>query len=127
MADTVKVSNPAWYPIMDQVRRQGNTDGLPRPAGYEGVRGAGTGYALHRRRLADGSVRYSLRFRTGGGQSVHIGSVALHDAAPPHEDRRCKRPGQVPAGRILTLACGRQVRIVVDAHGLPLPLPIEIS
>lgn len=121
------VNNPAWAPIIDQVQRQGNARNLPRPAGYENERGGHTGYAMQRTRRADGSVRCYVFFRLGSGQSIHIGSLTLAGSQPPERRKRILQPGQTTAGRIVNLACGRQVRVIIDAQGLPLPVPVEME
>lgn len=120
MNDNIRPTRPEYAPIVEQVRAQLTARNLPRPPGLENERGGGTGYALHRHRLANGA-------------SVHIGSfiaVQTHGPLPRERRRRILQPGQTTDGKIITLACGRQVRIVIEKEGryavLPLPVPVEL-
>ena len=133
MNDNIRPTRPEYAPIVEQVRAQLNARNLPRPPGLENERGGGTGYALQRHRCASGKVAFTLMFRCGDGHHVHIGSfiAAQVDGPLPRERRRrILQPGQTTDGNIITLACGRQVRIVIEQEGryagLPLPVPVEL-
>jgi len=134
MNDTIRPARPEDAPIVEQVRAQLTARNLPRPPGLENERGGGTGYALPRRCCTDGSVAFTLMFRRGDGHNVHIGSfvVALANG-PIRRERRARilQAGQTTDGKIITLASGRQVRVVIEKEGryagLPLPVPVELS
>jgi hypothetical protein len=133
MNDNIRPTRPEYAPIVEQVRAQLNARNLPRPPGLENERGGGTGYALQRHRCANG-VAFTLMFRCGDGHNVHIGSfvVALANG-PIRRERRARilQAGQTTDGKIITLASGRQVRVVIEKEGryagLPLPVPVELS
>ena len=133
MTPDIRPARPEYLPIVEQVRAQLSAHNLPRPPGLEAERGGGTGYALQRHLCADGKVAFTLMFRCGDGHHVHIGSfIAQVDGPLPRAHRRrILQPGQTTDGKIITLACGRQVRIVIEQEGrnagLPLPVPVELS
>jgi hypothetical protein len=58
--------------------------------------------------------------------------VALANG-PIRRERRARilQAGQTTDGKIITLASGRQVRVVIEKEGryagLPLPVPVELS
>lgn len=124
--NTIIVNNPAWAPIIEQALRQGNARNLPRPEGYENERGWGTGYSLQRYRRADGAISCKLWFYRANGSNIHIGNFVDHNAAPCEHRARILQPGETTAGRVINLACGRQVRVEIDARGLPYPVPVEL-
>ena len=134
MNDNIRPARPEYAPIVEQVRAQLTARNLPRPPGLENERGGGTGYALQRHRLVNGEVAFTLMFRRGDGSSVHIGSfiaVQVDGPLPRERRRRILQPGQSTDGKIITLTCGRQIRVVIEKEGryagLPLPVPVELS
>lgn len=134
MNDNIRPARPEYAPILEQVRAQLTARNLPRPPGLENERGGKAGYALQRHRLAGGSVAFTLMFRCGDGHHVHIGSfiaVQANGPLPRERRRRILQAGQTTDGKIITLASGRQIRVVIEKEGryagLPLPIPVEMS
>ena len=128
MDDELLVFDERWREIVEQARRQLSAKGLPRPAGMEEERGSSSGYALQRARLANGRVSCYLYFYRHDRSCVHIGSFVVdaercQGKAPVLRKR--KRPARMPvAGKVISLACGRSVRVEVDEMGLPYPVPV---
>lgn len=128
MDDELRVFDERWRPIVEQVRRQLNAKGLPRPAGMEHERGSSSGYALQRTRLANGRVSCYLYFYRHDRSCVHIGSFVVDaerwQGKAPAPRKRRRSPGMPMAGKVISLACGRSVRVEVDEMGLPYPVPV---
>lgn len=126
MDEDLRVYDERWREIVERARRQGNAKGLPRPAGYEHEIGSRTGYALIKFLLLDGRVSCQLRlYRRNGAPSLLVGSFVMEADRGGNVKRRMRRPAGMPvAGKVISLACGRSVRVELDEMGLPYPVPV---
>ena len=105
---------PACLPLIEQAAARLSTRGLPKPPPGIAPR-KGAYYAATRTTRQDGTVRVYVKWYQPGWQTTVLGSYIL----TPQE--------RVPVGRVIHLACGRSVRVAVDAAGLPVPVPVELS
>lgn len=108
----ILAKRPEWLPVVSQARANGSTRGLPTPPpGIERTRGAY--YHINRSIRVDGSVRVYVKWCRPGGRTTTLGSYLVTDSNP-----------RVPVGKVITLRCGRQVRVALDADNLPYPVPV---
>lgn len=103
-----------WMPLVAQAAERRSTRGLPIPP--PGLPRGGVGrtayYTTTRSELSARTLRVWVKWCVPGVQTWVLGSYAVPAA------------GRVPVGRIITLGCGRQVRVAIDAAGLPYPVPV---
>ena len=117
------VARPEWHHLVMQARRQNNAQGLAKPAGLPATGGYGVTHALR----ADGTTRSVLQYHSRG-RSYQIGAWVTN--AIPTPRRQYVRPLDTD-GRIVRINAGtgieRRIIVRLDAAGLPVPVPLELS
>lgn len=119
--------NDDWLEIVEQAMERLSVVGLARPAELP----ANGEYTLNYYMVASsGLVKWTLRYACGRSWVI-IGGF-MTDYLP---DRQCAAR-QHPVrthGQLLNVTAGqrqsqnmRQVRVLVDAEGLPVPIPVEV-
>ena len=117
----LQTAHPMWIPAAVQAAQQGHAKGLHRPLGYEGL-----AYTLHRFCKPDGAIYWSLSYRFGrDGKQKTIASWVT-DWLPEKPPKDCRQKISPPAHpiRITSDGCDYMARVVLDATGQPLPVPI---
>lgn len=115
------VEHPMWLPTAIKAAQQGNGQALYRPPGYESC-----SYTVNHMARKDGMIRWTLSYRFGDGKNTTVASW-LTDWLPPEKTDKRVKPVIAPASpvRITSCGCDYFVRVVVDALGLPVPVPVE--
>lgn len=109
--DATTATRPEWLPLVQQVASRRSVSDLPKPP--PGVdRAHRAYYTTTRTRRNDGTVRVTLKW-CEPGCTYTIG--AYTDPAG--------HGNTYPVGKIVSLACGRQVRVAL-VDGLPWPVPV---
>ncbi len=129
----LETAHPMWAPTAIKAAQQGHAKDLYRPPGYEGG-----GFTLwHGIRKSDGMVRWRLSYKhyhKFDGRYIYVAKW-LTDWLPP-EDQMKRRPGRcfcATQGRTVIVSkthgprrsenTTRQIRVLLDADGLPVPIP----
>ena len=117
---------PLWAWTATECAKRGSAQGVKKP---DGVRGT---LYLNYFVLKDGSVRWKLVFQETGSHKQTQVAKWVTDWMPPARITRPPKP-ITTAGRVVTINRGeaggieRQVRVVLDALGLPYPVPVEVA
>jgi hypothetical protein len=119
----LEVISPMWALAAVQAARQGHAIHCHKPDGCVGKLYCNYGV------LADGSVRWKLVFADKAtGKQTQVAKW-LTDWMPDERISKPTKPVRT-AGRVVTVNPGqfeRQVRVVIDALGLPYPVPVEVA
>ena len=128
-------AQPEWQDYMTRAAEQISTAGLGLLPGFDG----GQAWLTRNVRAADGLVVWSVRWRVHGkqvcGPTVLVGQFVT-DCIPPEHRVTGQRKAVPTHGRLVRVATGgthqrrhdnlREVRVLVDALGLPVPVPVEV-
>jgi len=124
--------DPRWISLIRDARRQMAAAGLGTPAGLEE---GGELWLRHYMLAATGLVKWNLHYRErrgGEGCCTLIGyfvTDCLPDERPVHYGAR-KPVGThgrtVMVNQKVKGELERAVRVLIDAEGLPVPLPVEV-
>ena len=115
---SLTVIHPMWIPAAHKAAGQGNAIGLHVPDGLQG------GFGLHYFARPDGLVDWKLVFRYRTTRKQVQVAKWTSDFLPLEGSRKPQKPCTTH-GRIVTINRGvsgdieRQVRVVIDALGLP--------
>jgi hypothetical protein len=120
----LEVLHPMWALTAVHVAKRGRAFGAPKPVGHKG--GLGVNYFP----LADGRIRWRLVYaEPETGKQTQVAKWTT-DWLPDDRITKQRKPVNTE-GRIVTINAGvaggiaRQVRVVIDALGLPVPVPLE--
>lgn len=122
----VELTHPMWAPTVAYVAERGYTTGAPKPKGIKG--GLGCHYFV----LADGRIRWKLVYRERDSRKQTQVAKWVSDWLPDARKDRAAPPCKTH-GKIVTVQgayggeLARQVRVVVDSLGLPVPVPVEAA
>ena len=112
--------HPMWIPAAVKAAQQGNAKDLYRPPGYERA-----GFTVNYVVCADGTVRWSLRYRIDRGKNTTIANWVT-DCLPMERVKFRPQPVRAPAEPIRITSEGGDwlARVVIDSAGLPRPIPV---
>ncbi len=103
---------PQWHPIIQQAAARKSVRGLPTPPPGIAPR-TGAYYTTTRTVRTDGTVRVYVKWCEPRHRTTVLGAYIVDDNS-----------ARITPGKIIRLACGRSVRVAVDASGLPYPVPV---
>lgn len=128
-------ARPEWAGYVQAAAAQISTAGL---GGLPGIDG-GKAWLTRQVRAGDGMVIWTIWWRLRGKQSTGPATLVgrfVTDCIPPDHRVTGQRQPVQTHGRAVLVAVGatvgrrreniREVRVVVDAHGLPVPVPVEV-
>jgi len=128
-------TRPEWAAYVQAAAEQISTAGLGQIPGIDG----GQAWLTRQVRAGDGMVIWTIRWRLRGkhatGPAVIVGRF-LTDCIPPEHRVTGQRQPVQTHGKPVTVAWEgsvgrrrenvREMRVVVDGHGLPVPVPVEV-
>lgn len=122
----LEVKHPMWIPTAVFAAKRGSSIGAPRPDGINGS------FNCQWFVLVDGRVRWQLVYHDKtAGKNTQVAKWVT-DWLPDNRITKHHKPCTT-AGRVVTIQTGargdiaRQVRVVIDALGLPVPVPVEVT
>ena len=112
--------HPMWIPAAVKAAQQGNAKYLYRPPGYERA-----GFTVNYVVCADGTVRWSLRYRIDRGKNTTIANWVT-DCLPMERVKPRPQPVRPPAEPIRITSEGGDwlAHVIIDSAGLPRPIPV---
>ena len=119
----LEVLHPMWALTAVHVAKQGRAFGAPKPAGHPG--GLGVNYFA----LADGRIRWRLVYaEPETGKQTQVAKWTT-DWMPDERIVKQRKPVTPPVEpiRITSGGCDWYARVVIDALGLPVPVPVMAS
>jgi len=131
MPGDLEAADPRWIPILEACREQMAPTGLGVPAGLEP---GGELWLRHYMVASTGYIKWLIhyRVRTGKGSCTLVGYFVTEylpeeRIVRPTLVRPVKTHGkEVVINQKVTGELARNVRVFVDALGLPVPVPVEV-
>ena len=121
----LEIIHPMWAPSAVYAAKHGKGTGAPKPQGCKGS------LSTHYFVLKSGRVRWVLIYKELGTRRQRQIAKWTTDWLPDPQQCRREKPCTTN-GKVVTIQVGRtgeiarQVRVVLDHLGLPVPVPVEV-
>lgn len=125
----LQAERPEWEPLVRQAKKTLSTVGLGDPPGLSG----GAVWMNHYMISSTGYVKWRLYYRSARRNNGIMIGTFITDYLPDPSYRQQTKPLETH-GKTVTInqnakrpsPRARQVRVLIDAAGLPVPVPVEV-